>query len=153
MVHNAAVAMEIIKGGEVNEDKLAPVLKLVSARLTANAAKDDGSPTQLFLHFDEFDLDQRNVKRKYFHDEPIVLERYYTIWQSALMPILLTPNLHLIVTGRPLELTRVGRQHRGLSPCEGLHVVLGALKEDHLMEVALRWVSFLRCRSAGFMCS
>jgi hypothetical protein len=135
MVHDAAVRTRILKDGEVNKDDLPQVLDLVSARLTANAAKDDGSPTQLFLHFDEFDLDQRNVQRKYFHDEPIVLERYYAIWQSALMPILRTPNLHLIVTGRPLELTRVGRQHRGQSPCEGLHVVLGALKEDHLMEV------------------
>ena len=64
MVHDAAVAMEVIKGGEVNKDELPQVLDLVSARLTANAAKDDGSPTQLFLHFDEFDLDQRNVQRK-----------------------------------------------------------------------------------------
>ncbi len=43
----------IIKKGDVNRDDLAGVLKLVSSpspsRLTANATKDDKSPTQLRL--------------------------------------------------------------------------------------------------------
>jgi hypothetical protein len=39
----------IIKKGDVNRDDLADVLKLVSSRLTANATKDDKSPTQLRL--------------------------------------------------------------------------------------------------------
>jgi hypothetical protein len=137
MVYSAARLTNVLSMGDVNRDDrddLAVVLQAVSSRLTANAAKDDGSPTQLFLHFDEFDLDEPSV-RKYFTDLPTVLDRYYAVWQHALMPILETPNLHLIVTGRPLELSRVGTLHDGRSPCEGVHVVLGSLKEEHLVQV------------------
>jgi hypothetical protein len=136
MVHDAAIDPGIIKVGEVDKDDLARVLKLVSSRLTANATKDDKSTTQLFLHFDEFNLGS-DVVGKYFRDLPTVLDRYYEVWDKALMPILRTPNLHLIVSGRPLELALIGRQQTGQVPCEGLHVVLGSLKEEHLEEVGL----------------
>lgn len=136
MVHDAANGALIIKPGDVDKDDLREVLKLVSSRLTANATKDDGSPTQLFLHFDEFDLNAEAV-RWYFDKIPTVLGRYYSVWQYGLMPILRTPNLHLIVTGRPLELALMGRQGKGQSPCVGQHVVLGALKEEHLVEVGV----------------
>jgi hypothetical protein len=51
------------------------------------------------------------------------------------MPILRTPNLHLIVIGCPLELSHGGAQHEGQPKRKGIQVTLGLLKEVHLMQV------------------
>jgi hypothetical protein len=106
----------------------------------ANAERDDGSPTQLFLHVDEFEVESMSFI-SYFpaDDYPTALHRYYEVWRCALLPILFTPNVHLIITGRPVALAVLGLGGGGgvhlRSPTAAHHVVLDTLKVTHLREV------------------
>ena len=108
----------------------------------ANAERDDGSPTQLFLHVDEFEVESMSFT-PYFpaNAYPTALHRYYEVWRSALRPILFTPNVHLIITGRPVALAVLGLGGGGgvdlcsRAPTAVHHVVLDTLKVKHLREV------------------
>jgi hypothetical protein len=106
----------------------------------ANAERDDGSPTQLFLHVDEFEVEDVSFISYFPADAyPTALHRYYAVWRSALLPILFTPNVHLIITGRPVALAVLGLGGGGgvglRSPTAAHHVVLDTLKVKHLREV------------------
>ncbi len=118
--------------------KLIPLLKRVSKKLSDNegAVGADGKllpPTKLFLHFDEFVVVGDDVDQ-YFRAGMSAESRYRAVRKKALMPILRTPNVFLIVTGRPPELALIGRLVSLTSPCAGHHAVL---TEDNSMQVCL----------------
>lgn len=141
MVHDAAPDAGVIGDGAcgINRNDLGWVLHTTASQLRANGTKNDASITQLFLHFDEFDLGDISMN-KYFAPTELGVDRYRTAWQACLVPILHTPHLHLIVTGRPVDLFLVGRGQATsgprLPPCPSKHVVLGSLAQQHIREVS-----------------
>ena len=85
MVLDAVAEADIVKRGEVDREELLDVLKVVSSRLTANAARDDAAVPSLRR---PRVLDLSDIKvEKCFSPKSTLLKRYYTVWQDhARMP-------------------------------------------------------------------
>ena len=118
--------------------ELISVLSFVQDRLVANECVP-GAITQLFLHFDEFDLSRPALLRAYktLRDADSI-DRYDDVWSDMLVPILQQPNLHVIVTGKPPELAILGTRVKGQSPTRVYHAVLGTLGESHIIDILHR---------------
>ena len=133
MVREAAVDAGLEDLPPVEGTSLARLLKAVSSRLQANARLDDGSTTHLFIHLDELDLGLKDMD-EYFGSLEL-LDRYYTAWRQMFAPVLRTPHMLFIVTGRPLQLALIGRGLLGTSPTAAHHAMLGTLLPEYLAEV------------------
>ena len=136
MVRGAAVRAGLT-GLPAKDTGLEDLLEVVSSRLQANARLDDGSTTHLFIHLDELDLSDEAVDEHYFPLTMPLSKRYYEAWRHMFAPVLRTPHVLLIVTGRPLELAMIGRGllGPGTSPTAAHHALLGSLSPDYLDEV------------------
>ena len=124
-----------LTGLPAKDTGLEDLLEVVSSRLQANARLDDGSTTHLFIHLDELDLGLEAMD-EYFGALSLSA-RYYEAWRHMFAPVLRTPHVLLIVTGRPLELALIGRGllGPGTSPTAAHHALLGSLSPDYLDEV------------------
>jgi hypothetical protein len=152
----AAVARMVINGAEcagvisnvealrLTSCGIASVVTVIQDRLIT---KENvvSAVSELFLHFDEFDLSNPAVLRAY----PSLrsadsLERYDIVWQQAFFFILRAPNLHLIITGRAPELAILGTRaattsrHVSTSPTVAFQVVLGTLHSEHIVDILQR---------------
>ena len=134
MVHGAAVRAGLT-GLPAKDTDLEDLLEVVSSRLQANARLDDGSTTHLFIHLDELDLGLEAMD-EYFGALSLSA-RYYEAWRQMFAPVLRTPHVLFIVTGRPLQLALIGKGlvEHGTSPTAVHHALLGSLSPDYLEEV------------------
>lgn len=113
------------------------VLQFVQDRLVKNVGVD-GAITQLFIHFDEFDLSSIDFDEYGRLSDKSPSSRYDFVWRRMLVPILLAPNFHLIVTGKSPELAILGTRAKGQSPTLVYHAVLGTLNNDHIVDILHR---------------
>lgn len=113
-------------------------LKFVQNRLVENVGVP-GVKSQLFLHLDEFDLSSPALLQSYETLRTATTTgRYDIVWTALLVSILQSPNLHLVVTGRPPELSLLGTREDGPSPTLAYHAVLGTLGDRHITDILHR---------------
>lgn len=134
MVIDAAEQGEVIPTTEAESLRsgscvMSSILLSLEERLVSNSMR-------LFIHMDEFDLSCSALLAAY----PMLRElspndRYNFIWRRSLMPLLRSPNLHLIVTGRVPELAILGTLGTTASPCTSYHALLGSLDTAHIAAI------------------
>lgn len=144
LVINAAERANVISNGESEALRngscdITSVASVIQKRLSAND-KDSSAISELFLHFDEFDLSRAFESLT----NAQLLSCYDSVWLHAFVPILLAPNMHLVITGRAPELailgTRSGTASRYLStsPTVAFQAVLGTLHSEHILDILTR---------------
>ena len=136
MVVNAAVCAGVISMHEAEtlrsgRSSITSVIHVIQTRLVSNEGKSSAI-SELFLHFDEFDLSHISLLQHYRSlREADPLTRYDVVWLHAFVPILRAPNLHLVITGRAPELAILGTRsnsasrHSSHSPTLAFHAVMG----------------------------
>ena len=134
MVIDAAEQREVISITEAESLRsgscvMSSILLFLEKRLVSNSMR-------LFIHMDEFDLSCSALVAAY----PMLRElspndRYNHIWRCSLMPLLRSPNLHLIVTGRVPELAILGTLGTTATPCTSYHALLGSLDTAHIAAI------------------
>ena len=156
MVLVAAEKGKVISRAEADvlfeKQRLSSVLGFVQERLATNACVP-GAISQLFLHFDEFNLSASALLRAYpTLRNADTIARYDDVWGFALVPILQTPNLHLVVTGKPPELAILATRDEGQSPTLVYHAVLGTLSDKHIIDILHR-LKVRPALGAPFVCA